>query len=483
MVVPPIDHDCALTSVVTELSNKLAKLEHELAQMKKSQFGPKSERIKMPRTDAGKHATSEERLARRRKNASDKAQTETVRIEHKVPDEQRTCPACGNDKLKPIGKGRSSVVFEFVPARFVRHEHVQEVLRCKCGDYVVAAPGAPKVIEKGRYGASFLAHLVVAKCADHMPIYRLEKDFARQGFPLARSTMNELLHSASELTSPLWRRLLKQICAREIVQADETRLKMQDDGKGKAKTGFVWTFVAADAAGGQDVAFVYAGDRSGETPKRVLGNTNGYLLVDAYSGYNVVEKVSRRKRAACYAHLRRYFHESLATAPVAQEAIDLILALYRVEHEAQERKIVGTADHLALRIAKSSPVREKLHAWMQRQHGLHPPKSPIGAALRYGLNQWDELGRFLDDARIPLDNNASERSLRRVALGRKNFLFVGDVESGGNIAGLYTLVATCEARGINPFAYLSDVIARVQDHPARRLDELLPGAWAAKPAA
>lgn len=475
--MPPIDHDCSLRDIVVAMSNKIAKLEHELAQLKKAHIGPKSERSKMPRVPS-KPVTAAERLAKRRAQAADRAQTETVRTEHKVPDDERTCPSCGNDQLKPIGEGRKTTVFEFVPARFIRHEHVQEVLRCRCGDYVVTAPGAPKVIEKGRYGASLLAHLAVAKCADHLPLYRLEKDFARRGFPLARSTMNDLLHRTSELTQPLWQRLVEQIRTRPIVGADETRLLMQNDGTGKPKNGFVWTFVAPDEHGDHDVAYVFAGDRSGETPKRLLGGTKGTLIVDGFSGYNVVAEVSKRKRAACYAHLRRYFHEALPTAPIAQEAIDLILGLYRVEHDAKEQEITGSKAHLRLRRRRAGPLREELHRWLLRHQPRHPPKSPIATAIRYALNQWPELGRFLDDARVPLDNNASERSLRRVALGRKNYLFVGDVEAGSSIAGLYTLVATCEARGINPFAYLADVIPRVQDHPKRRLDELLPGTWA-----
>jgi transposase len=483
VVVPPVDHECVLSGVVAELSNQLAKVQHELAQLKKAHIGPKSERSKMPRVPT-KSSTPEERLAKRRAQAADRAQTETVRTEHKVPPEQRTCPSCGNAKLKPIGKGRMTAVYEFVPARFIRHEHVQEVLRCGCGDYVVTAPGAPKVIEKGRYGSSLLAHLAVAKCADHLPLYRLEKDFARRGFPLARSTMNDLLHRTSELTQPLWKRLVEQIRVRSIVGADETRLLMQNDGTGKPKNGFVWTFVAPDEHGEHDVAYVFAGDRSGETPKKLLGGTKGTLMVDAYSGYNVVAEVSKRKRAACHAHLRRYFHESLPTAPIAQQAIDLILGLYRVEHDAKEQQITGTKSHLRLRRQRAGPIRDQLHAWLLQQRPLHPPKSPIATAIRYGLNQWRELGRFLDDARVPLDNNASERSLRRVALGRKNYLFVGDVDAGMSIAGLYTLVATCEARGVNPFAYLSDVIPRIQDHPKRRLDELLPGPWSrAQPSA
>jgi len=222
---------------------------------------------------------------------------------------------------------------------------------------------------------------------------------------------------------------------------------------------------------------VFAADRNGETPRKVLTGTGGYLVVDAYSGYNSILEVSSRARAACHAHLRRYFHDALSTAPAAQEAIAIILELYRVEHEASEKKLVGE-DRLALRRKKAPAIRSKLRAWLEREKPKHPPKSPIGVAINYGLKRWDDLGRFLEDGRVPLDNNASERALRPIALGRKNYLFVGDVEAGESIAGLYTVIATCEARGINPFAYLSDVLSRVQDHPAKRLDELLPGAWA-----
>jgi transposase len=397
-----------------------------------------------------------------------------------VPDAQRSCPKCGNDKLSALGDGRSTMVYEYVPAKLVRVEHVQEVLRCRCGGHVVTAPGAPKVVEQGRYGASFLAHLVVAKCVDSIPLYRIEKDFKRQGVPVSRSTMNELFHRAASLLRPLSTRLLDQVRTRPIVLADETRTRMLNGGAGKPKNGFHWTFVAEDDQGDPDVAFVFAADRSGETPRQVLGGTQGTLLCDAYSGYNSVADVSSRERAACHAHLRRYFHESLATAPIAQQAIDLILELYRVEHDAKEQRIVGTDEHRTLRQQRAGPVRVRFKHWLDDQLARQTPKSPIGAAIRYALGHWDEFGRFLDDARIPLDNNASERALRRVALGRKNFLFVGDLDSGKNLAGLYSLVATCEARAINPFAYLADVLSRIGEHPQRGLDELLPAAWAAR---
>jgi transposase len=488
LVAPP-DHDCPLTELVLEQHKRIEQLleraekqDRELAQLKKALFGPKSERSKMPSVESAlgtAPATQEARTARRREQSRKKGELPTVVLEHRVPDAQRSCPKCGNQTLTALGDGRTTSVFEYVPAKLVRVQHVQEVLRCRCGDHVVTAPGAPKVIEQGRYGASLLAHLVVAKCVDSIPIYRIEKDFKRQGVPVPRSTLNDLFHRAASITEPLSARLLERVRHRPVVHADETRTRMLDGGNGKPKTGFQWTFVAHDERGDTDVAFVFAADRSGQTPRQVLGGTSGTLLVDAYSGYNAVSEVSSRERAGCHAHLRRYFYEALPTAPAAQEALDLILDLYRVEHTAKEQRIVGMPAHLALRKERAGPVRDRLKAWLDAQHGKEPPKSPLAIAIRYARSNWTELGRFLDDARIPLDNNPAERALRRVALGRKNFLFVGDIEAGKNIAGLYSLVATCEARGINPLEYLTDVLTRVAEHPHARIDELLPDAWAA----
>ncbi len=478
VVVPHVDHDCILKDLVEELANRLAKLEHENAQLKKAVLGSRSEKSKMPRIKTGAPATAEERQKTRRDRAAAKAQAPTLRVEHKVPDGERRCTGCGNEKLAPLGEGKTTTVWEFVPARFVRHEHVQEVLRCRCGGCIVTAPGAPKVVEKGQYGASFLAHLAVSKCADHTPIYRLEKAFQRQGIPVARSTMNELLHRASAILEPVWTRLLDVVRVRPVVGADETRLRLVRDKTGKTKNGFVWTFGARDDEGDLDIAYVFTEDRSGSTPKTLLEGTTGVLLVDGYSGYNVVDEVSTRRRAACHAHLRRYFYEALPTAPVAQEMLDLVAELYIAEHAADAQGLIG-ASKLDFRKERAGPIRTRMRAWLDAQRERHPPKSPIAAAIRYADNQWEELGVFLDDERVPLDNNGSERALRRVALGRKNYLFVHNGDAGASIAGLYSLVATCEARGINPFEYLTDVLARVQDHPSRNIDELLPGAWAA----
>jgi transposase len=204
-MVPPDEHDCPLSTIVEEQQKRIDALlaraeqqDREIAQLKKALIGPKSERSKMPSVQValgGEPVSAENRKARRRERALQREQLPTVQVPHRVPDDQRSCPKCGADKLSPLGSGRSTAVYEYVPAKLVRVVHVQEVLRCRCGDHIVTAPGAPKVVEQGRYGASLLAHLVVAKCVDSIPIYRLEKDFKRQGVPISRSDAQRPLSS------------------------------------------------------------------------------------------------------------------------------------------------------------------------------------------------------------------------------------------------------------------------------------------------
>jgi transposase len=211
----------------------------------------------------------------------------------------------------------------------------------------------------------------------------------------------------------------------------------------------------------------------------VLGGTLGAPVVDVYIGYNPVTLPGARtcRLLGSRAPQILQFFDALSTAPEAQQALDFILELYRVEHEAAQTGTVRMLAHRALRQHKSRPVLEALHAWLTTQQPLHPPKGPLGQAISYALNHWQALGRFVHDEQLPLDNNRSEGALRGVALGRKNFLFVGHQAAGENLAGLYALVATCEANGINPEQYLADVLLRVQTHPNSRIDELLPHLW------
>jgi transposase len=211
----------------------------------------------------------------------------------------------------------------------------------------------------------------------------------------------------------------------------------------------------------------------------VLGGTKGTLLVDAFTGYNAVVSVDGRTRAACLAHVRRKFFEALPTAPEAQEALDIILDVYRVEHRATEQRIVRSEEHARMRNTDSRAAMSRLSTWLEHHRDLYPPKGPLGKAIRYALDNWPELMVFLDDVNVPVDNNASERALRIVALGRKNYLFVGHEDAGQNLAVLYSLMAACELHGVDPHAYLADVLVRVDDHPQKRIDELLPDCWQA----
>jgi transposase len=261
-----------------------------------------------------------------------------------------------------------------------------------------------------------------------------------------------------------------------LVLADETTMPVQ--AKGKARTAWIWDFIARDAEGKALIAYVFSRSRSGETPLRVLADTTGKLLVDGYTAYKKVTLPGGRERAVCLAHARRKFFEATSAAPAeAQQAMDFILELYRVENAACRAGIARTPAHLAMRQERSKPVMDALRDWLEAEQPKHLPQGPMGTAIRYALNQWDALSLFLTDAALPLDSNESEQALRICALGRKNFPFVGNDEAGENLAGLYSLIATCEANGVNPVEYLADVLIRVQTHPAARLDELLPNRW------
>jgi transposase len=356
-----------------------------------------------------------------------------------------------------------------VPGYFVRRRHIQEVVACACGKHIARAEAPLRVFDRTQYGPGLIAYLIVSKCGDSMPTYRAEKHFARIGVPIARSTLGDLIHRAAEILAPLYDRLLARIVADAHCQADETSFRLQNRPD---KRGFVWTFLA-----GRLIAYVFSGDRSGQTPDRVLGGTSGSLVVDAYTGYNNVTDVDGRTRAGCWSHARRYLFRALAQTPEARDALDLILELFRVERDAIEHEVFGTDEHARMRRARSKPVIDQIETWIAEQRPKHLPEGPMGAALRYISNQWNPLTVFLGDPKIPIHNNASESALRIVALARKNSLFFGHEQAARNFSILYSLVQTAERHGVNALAYLEDVLMRVQSHSAARIDELLPDHW------
>lgn len=467
---PPKDHDCEWQAYAKDLEQKLEALLARTAQLEKKVLGPQSEKRKkagkmpppVPPTSASESGGRERRELR-----SASLETEVVAVP--VPPEARRCAKCGNDADKVVGRGKTSTIYEYVAPHFRKRVYHRETLACGCGRHIVTAPAPDRVGDKTQYAPSFIAHVVVTKCADNRAQYNLSKEYARAGVPISRSTLNALFHRAASVLAPLVRRLFARIAQTDLVLADETSMRMQ----GTDKRAFIWTFVTDPLIG-----YRFSADRSGTTPAAVLGTTPGTLICDAYTGYNKLLSTGRRQRGGCLAHARRKVFDA-RELPEATEALDLISAIYEVERDAKVQGVAGTDAHATMRRARARPSFARVLTWARRQRRRHAPKSPLGRAARYILNNWRELGLFLRDPRVPPDNNRSEAALRRVALGRKVFLFVGHVQAGENLAGLYSLVASCELHGINPIAYLTDVLLRIDRHPATKVDDLLPDAWAA----
>jgi transposase len=475
-VTPPLDndgHDCgwkhyakAQEAKLAELTAKLKEVESRLAALAQRTRGNRSERRQRHKMPAPLKPSSDpaETAQKRQQTAALWGTTvETQVVPLPVPKEQCRCPECGNTELRRVGQGKPSTVYEYVQPHFRRKIYRRETLSCRCG-YIVTAKAPERVGEKTRYSPSFVAHLVVSKCSDSIPQYRLEKAYRNVGIPMSRSTMCDLFHRAAEELRPLHTAALALVPAAADVHADETSMRQQ----GLRKKTYLWDFITPDL-----IVYRYALSRSGDTPKQVLGDSTGRLVVDQHTGYNAVTRPGRRLRAGCLAHARRKIYEQ-HEHPETKEALDLIGELYLVEREAKKAAITGTADHLALRQQRSRGLFARLLRWGHRHKNAFDPSSGMGRAIRYLLRNFRELGRFLRHASLPPDNNVAEAALRRVALGRSNFLFVGHENAGHDLAVLYTLVASCEKHRLNPIAYLTDVLVRIQTHPAARVEELLP---------
>jgi transposase len=452
-----------------QLRDEVELLRQQFASLERRVLGPKSE--KMPPIEGevrkARPTTAEDAKRLRQQNLKARASLPTEVVPVPVPEPERTCKACGKSDMKPVGNGTPSVTYVYIAAHFRRRIYQRETVACSCGRCIVTAPCPDKLADRSPYSASFIAALIVQKCEDGLPIYRIEKQFERLGVPMARSTMTDLFHRGATLLAPISARILARIAASEIVFADETSIKMQSSDK----RAFVWTFLDDHFTG-----FVFSPTRSGSVPVTVLGESQGELMADLYTGYNAITMPGRRRRAGCLAHARRKIFEAKDN-PEAQEALDLIRDVYVVEHDARELGVEGTVTHRAMRTLRSRPLMARLLVWARAQRRTHGPKTLLGKAAGYIVRNRKPLTRFLYVAKLPPDNNRSEAALRRVALGRKNFLFVGQEEAGENLAGLFTVVASCIQNGINPVDYITDVLERVATHPNADIDEILPDRW------
>lgn len=374
------------------------------------------------------------------------------------------------DDFRPVGDGTVVGRYEHVREHLVYIEYVLETLASKDGEHIVAAPSPLSVQEGGLYGPGVYARVVVAKTDDSIPLNRMSKIFAREGAPIARSTLCALFHRAANLLEPLYDRLVSIARGDPYMNADETRMPVQ--AKKKCRKAWVWTFITPKI-----IIYKFSPTREAKVAESMLAGTTGTLQVDGYSGYTKSCDVDGRTRVGCWGHTRRGFFKCHEEFPEAGYVLERIVRLYMVEYRAAEQGILGTDEHRAMRQALSKPLALEIKAWCDEHADHYPPEGPMSKAIGYALNQWDTLVVFLDDPKLRLDNNLSERALRIIALGRLNFLFVGHDEAGQNLAILQSLVATCKLSGVNPYDYLADVLIRVQTHPSSRIDELLPMNW------
>jgi transposase len=384
------------------------------------------------------------------------------------------CPDCGGE-LAALGEDVSEVL-EYVPQHFKVIRHVRPKFACRRCEQVVQAAAPSRPIARGLAGPGLLAHVLVSKYADHLPLYRQCAIYAREGVELDRSTLADWVGGAAALLEPLVEAIGRHVLSAAKLHGDDTPVPVLCPGRGTTKTGRLWTYVRDDRpAGSRDppaVLFRYSPDRKGERPQQHLESFRGVLQADAYAGFERLYG-ERIQEAACWAHVRRKFYDLhvASASPLAAAALAQIGELYALEAEIRGRL---PEERTAVRQARGASILATLHGWMHATLAALSKKSELAVAIRYALSRWAALTRYRDDGRLEIDNNAAERALRGCALGRKNWLFAGADTGGERAAAIYTLLGTAKLHEINPEAYLRHVLERIADHPINRIEELLP---------
>jgi transposase len=501
--------------VVTQLT--IEKLKAQIARLRREKFGAGSERIdrvleqlelaleeaETAKAEAIAAQPPEPEAANAEAQPAEDAKPKRKKRRQLPPEFPRrdvvhappgVCKTCGGSELRTVSETITEVL-AYVPARFEVNRHVRPACSCRKCETMVQAPMPDLPIPRGMVDASFLAHIVVAKFCDHLPLYRQAEIYARSGLDIDRSQLAEWLGHVAWLLRPLVELIAEHVMAGRVIHADDTPVDVLAPGAGKTKTGRLWVYLRDERphAGGAlpAVLYRYTPDRKGEHCRKELADFTGWLHADGYAGFGRLYEIAGMKSSdaallhgpprvaevGCWSHVRRGFHDEYVShkSAIAKEALDRIGALFDIE-----RPIAGAPPDIrrAVRQRTARPRIDELASWFDEQLNKLPGKSDLAGAIRYARSRWHALTRYLDDGRLEISNNAVENQIRPAALGRKNWLFCGSDAGGERAAAFYTLVRTARLNGLEPEAWLTDIIARIGAHPINRLAEMLPWNWA-----
>ena len=405
-------------------------------------------------------------------------------VHHRLAEAELPCPGCGTPRQE-IGTETTSQL-DYRPASFFVIDHIEHKYACPC----CSKQAQPQLVEahrpepplgKGSPGAGLLAHLIVSKYLDHLPLYRQEQIMARQGLELARSTTCDWMAGCAGKLRPLYELMKQAVLASRVIHTDDTPVKLQDVAPGETSQGRIWVYLG-DAQHPYNV-FDFTPNRKRDGPQLFLAGYHGYLQADAFAGYDALYLPDAQTaqahvhEAACNAHARRKFYEARGSnAADAHQALAYYGQLYEIERQAKE---VPEDVRLQMRQDLAMPILEQFHAWLVEQAGQALPKSPFGEAVGYALNQWPALCRYTEAGFLAIDNNWAEREMKRIAIGRKNWLFFGSNKGGTTAAVLFSFTSTCRRLRVEPWAYLRDVLTRLPTKAPEQLGDLLPDRWQA----
>ena len=486
-----------LQEMVLTLLGQIDDLSGQLYYLKRQLFGRKSEKLnpaqrllfenlydeikakveeeqqQQPKTDHIKKAKKKKKSSNHKGRNPLPANLPRKTIDIEPSEEEKVCSVCHSPKQR-IGTDTTEVL-EYVPASFFVKQYARHKYGCKkCESDISIGQLPPRAIDKGIPGEGLLAHIITSKYADQNPLNRLEGILKRHGVDINVSTMCGWVGKCADLLEPLVKRMHKKILQSPKINTDDTRIPIKSrKRKGSTYNGYLWTYIDDK----KNVVFDFTPNRSRNGPINFLGDYDGFVQADAYSGYDELFRKGKATEVGCNSHARRKFEYALDSDPVrAARMMVLWGRLYEIESRAKKEKY-DDAKLLEARQKEAKPILEEIKTVLDEYKNQVLPKNPMGKAITYALNQWDALSRYIDDPILDIDNNISERTLRMVVIGRKNYMFAGSEDGAWRASIIYSLVASCKLNGHDPFAYFNDVLRKVSTHPADKIDELLPCNW------